>query len=97
MELSRPDEVPGFNMRQQVSHFVFAHLGLAPALTTDFGSAAALPDATRMVRFKVAPTSVPEGVDTPRHDKVFAMPPEVVIEKLSDEVTLPNFRPRNSP
>jgi len=97
MELSRPDEVPGFNMRQQVSNFTFAHLGLAPALTTAFGSAAAKPAAARMVRFKVAPKSVSRGVDTPRHDKICAMPLEVVIEKHSDEVTLPNFRPRNSP
>jgi hypothetical protein len=53
--------------------------------------------ATGMVTFKVGLALNARFVAAQPHEKICGMPVEDVFERLSDEVTLPNSRPRNSP
>jgi uncharacterized OB-fold protein len=61
------------------------------------GFAVDLPKAPGMVRFDTAFTLISGRANAHPHENAAGMRVEVVIEKYSDEVTLPNFRPRNSP
>ena len=53
--------------------------------------------ATGMVTFKVGLALNARLVAAQPHEKICGMPVEDLFERLSDEVTLPNSRPRNSP
>jgi uncharacterized OB-fold protein len=97
LDESESGEVLGFNVMQQVSHLCFARLGFAHPQFAHLGFAAEMPEATGMVRLKVALALVSRLVGVKPHEKKCGMPVEVVFEKLSDEVSLPKFRPRNSP
>ena len=92
MNASGLDEVSDFKVMRQVPKSSFAHPFLVPS-----GFTVEVPEAPGMVRFDTAFTLISGRAGAHPHKKITGMPVEVVIEKYSDEVTLPNFRPRNSP
>jgi uncharacterized OB-fold protein len=92
MNVNGPDEVLDFKVMQQVSKSSFARPSLAHS-----GFPLELLETPGMVRLEAAVTLVSGLASAQQHEKICGMPVEVVIEKHSDEVTLPNFRPRNSP
>ena len=73
------------------------YFGLAQRFAACCEVPARAPVAAGMVRFKEALTPVSGLAGMAPNEKMCGMPLEVVFEKHSDEVTLPNFRPRNSP
>jgi|GEM_PF-4547559 uncharacterized OB-fold protein len=61
------------------------------------GPVVEVPDATDVVRLKAADKLISGLRGATQSENICGMPVENVYEKLSDEVTLPNSRPRNSP
>jgi hypothetical protein len=83
-------------MIEQVYYPRFMHLGLTQPFSLGTRSAEVSP-AAGMVIFKLGLTLAYELVRAQSHEQVYGTPVEVVLENYSDEVTLPNSRPRNSP
>ncbi|HXW82918.1 MAG TPA: Zn-ribbon domain-containing OB-fold protein [Candidatus Binataceae bacterium] len=74
-------EIFSFNIMHQVYHPGFA---------------SEVPYAVVVVKLDEGPKMLSNLIGVKPHDVQCGMPVEVVFEKVSDEVTMPKFRPRNS-
>lgn len=94
---SQPEELVRFADMGHWSNASFANPAPAPLVPARPGLAAGVYGAASMVKLRAADTLIIGTAGSARPEQICGTPEKHLSEPNSDEVTLPNSRPRNSP